>query len=529
MSDQLSAQLLSELGEFVAHRLGLEFPRRRWPDLERSMRSLARELQFDDVESCVHSFVSLPTTQAQIEALASSLTIGETYFFRERQSFQALEGEVLPRLIENRRGKDQRLRIWSAGCCTGEEPYSLAILLRRLIGELNDWQITILATDINPRFLKKAEEGVYGEWSFRGVAAALRERYFVRKAGGRFEVLPDIKRMVTFSYLNLAEDNYPSLLNGTNAMDIILCRNVLMYFTPKRAIQVVREFHNALLEGGWLIVSPSESSNALYSQFVAVNFPDAIFYKKDGHKPVARAPVGLPEQNEADQSAVAFSRMPPPEPQVSLANVNDDFVAHDAAERKTSESRQPLYTKSWDFYRQGLYDDAAHTLATLLAKDADNCKAMALLARVHANQGKLAEATQWCEKAIAADKLDPACYILHAMILQEQNAIANAMLALQRALYLDQSLVLAHFALGNLARQQGKTRAASKCFDNARRLLATYSAEQILPESDGMTAGRLMEIIGSILSTELIRGNHQRSKATTTATAGKQTLENEPQ
>ena len=125
----------------------------------------------------------------------------------------------------------------------------------RLLPDLDDWRITLLATDINPRFLDRAAIGIYGEWSFRATPLIMREQYFTRTAEGRFKIDPRIRKQVTFAYLNLAEDVYPSLLNNTNAMDIIFCRNVLMYFSPKNAEKVICNFHRCLVEGGCLIIS----------------------------------------------------------------------------------------------------------------------------------------------------------------------------------------------------------------------------------------------------------------------------------
>ena len=283
MTEHLSTSAFARLSQFVSEHLGFYFPPARRLDLERGMRSISRAFEFDDVESCVQWLLSSPISQSRIEILASHLTVGETYFFRERPSFDLLETRILPELIDRRRNTARRLRFWSAGCCTGEEAYSIAILLKRLLPDLADWQITILATDINPNFLKKAEDGVYGEWSFRGVSAELKEKYFAKRHNGRFEILPEIKRMVTFSYLNLMEEIYPSLLGNSNAMDIIFCRNVLMYFGSERAKEVVRKLRLSLLDGGLLIVSPCETSQVLYEQFTTANFPGITLYQKDNH------------------------------------------------------------------------------------------------------------------------------------------------------------------------------------------------------------------------------------------------------
>src|SRR5713226_6708028 len=194
MITSISALLLSQLSEFVAAQMGLHFPRERWRDLERGIGSAAREFDFKDAQECLQWLISSPLTRSQIGILARHLTVGETYFFREKRSFEVLEEHVLPELFRARGDADLRLRVWSAGCCTGEEPYSIAMLLDRLIPNPEKWSVTILATDINPRFLRKAAEGVYREWSFRDTPAWVRGRYFKRRSDGRFEIKPHLRK-----------------------------------------------------------------------------------------------------------------------------------------------------------------------------------------------------------------------------------------------------------------------------------------------------------------------------------------------
>ena len=205
MTRHLSERLLTGLSEFVTERFGLHFPRKRWHDLERRICVTARELGCKDTGECLRLFLEAEPTPAQVEVLARQLTIGETYFFREQKSFELLERSILPELIAARRGKEQRLRLWSAGCSTGEEPYSLAILLSRLLPDLKEWNVTILATDLNPHSIGKATRGVYSDWSFRGTPPWLRERYFSRHGENGYAIAAAIRKMVTFACLNLAE------------------------------------------------------------------------------------------------------------------------------------------------------------------------------------------------------------------------------------------------------------------------------------------------------------------------------------
>ena len=510
MTDRIPDTLLLQLSEFVADQIGLDFPRKRWDDLERKICSAAEEFGFNDAQSCARWLLSSPHTKSQIEILASHLTIGETYFFRQKKSFEVLEEHILPELIHSHRGTEQRLRIWSVGCSTGEEPYSLAILLSKLIHDRKDWNITILATDINPHFLTKASEGVYSEWSFRDTPQWVKERYFTKRDDGLFEILSTIKEMVTFSCHNLAEDTYPSLLNTTDAMDIIFCRNVLMYFTPECEKKVIDKLYNSLVDDGWLIVSPSETSHVLFSQFTTVDFPDAILYRKAGGVPHTVEFLQAGPDKEAN-----VSLQPPPgfiteiKPEVTFPGENIETLPKrpgpslpPAIEEQKTAGSQNSYTEALALYQQGRYVEAADRILKLIADVQKDAKAATLLARVYANQGKLDEALEWCEKAIAADKLNSGLHYLRSAILQEQGLIDDAVIPLKRALYLDQNFVLAHFALGDLAMRQGRRRESNKHFKNALSLLRSYDHEDILPESEGITAGRLSEIIASITGEE---------------------------
>ncbi|MDP4029209.1 MAG: CheR family methyltransferase [Gallionella sp.] len=461
MQRTLPDSLLPSLSEFIAVRTGLHFPPERWGDLERGIAAAAPDLNFPDGETCARWLLSAPLARRMNarnvdEVLASHLSIGETYFFREKRSLEILGEQVLPQLLQSRR-HERRLRIWSAGCSTGEEAYTIAMLLDGLIPDIKAWNITLLATDFNPEFLRKAAQGIYGEWSFRDAPSWLRGRYFTGKGDGRFEILPRIRKRVTFSYLNFADDVYPSLSNNTGAMDIIFCRNVLMYFTAQRAKQVVGNFHRALVDGGWLVVSPAEASNTLFSSFAPVEFPGAVLYRKTANAVPQPLNVVYPATPLLEVAEVSS-------PQPPAAPAEPSAVKLPGAQVQAGERGLP-----------------------------------SRMARDCANQGKLDEALEWCRQAISADKLNPAHHYLLATILQEQGQHDDAIQSLMRALYLDPDFVLAHFALGNLHQSQGRYRQAQRHFENTLLLLRQHPPDETLPEADGLTAGRLAEIVTALL------------------------------
>lgn len=437
MMRTLSPELLAAASQSVEAQFGLHFPPERWSDLERGLTGAAAELGFGGVEECALELVLAHLGRAQFDVLAAHLTIGETYFFRDPAVFDALATQVLPELLREKRGHAKRLRIWSAACCTGEEPYSIAIALRRVLPDLDDWQITILATDLNPRFLQKAAAGVYGEWSFRGVPEEARNAFFRPAPEGRFELLPEVRRMVTFACLNLVEDTYPSLATNTNAMDLIFCRNVLMYFSREQIGKAVSNLRRALVEGGRLAVSATEASRELFDGFTPAGISGITLYRKENPPPAPAVPPTL---------------LPEPVP--------------------------PPVVKPRPLPAAPLPDDAAE-------------------ARRLANEGRLAEALAVCDRAITADRLVAADHYLRGVILQEQGALEEAVAALKRALYLDPDFAVAHFALGHLFLRQNRRRDAARCFANARSLVRTFAPEAVLPESDGITAGRLLEILNS--------------------------------
>jgi chemotaxis protein methyltransferase CheR len=510
--DVVPDALWRRVSEFIAQNTGLHFPAERRPDLQRGLAAAAAEFGFADSESCADWLLSAPLTRPQLCTLASHLTVGETYFFRERKTFDALAERVLPELFRRRRGREQRLRLWSAACSTGEEPYSLAILVQQLLPDWQDWDVTILATDINERFLQKAAAGVYGEWSFRESPSGFKQRYFTHTSDGRFEIAPEIRNCVSFAHMNLARDCFPSLTTDTHTMDVIFCRNVLIYFTASHTRKLVENLRRTLADGGWLAVSPSECSQALFSRFVAVNFPGSILYRKckaEEQSPSAWAPP--PSGTVAECAARVFDASPLSTPVVADAFVLETFRAEPAqALSAAAEPSQP-HAAAESLYAQGRYAEAADTLLASFARGAaqtppassqtaQGTRAFSLLARALANQGRHADALAWSERWIGADKIDSAAHYVHAMILQEMGEREAARNSLHRAVYLQPDFVLAHFLLGNLARADARTAQANKHFANTLHLLRGCSPNALLPESGGMTAGRLVEIIATLLA-----------------------------
>lgn len=489
MTTALPHALLPQLSRLLETEMGLYYPEKSWGDLERRIAAAVPALGMTDTETCVRQLLSTSLTPGRIEILARHLTIGETYFFRDKGCFDALQEHIFPELMRVCGRTHRQLRIWSAGCCTGEEPYSIAILLDRLAPSMGTSNATILATDINPAFLQKAAEGLYSEWSFRGTPAWIKERYFKRRKNGQFEILPHIRKRVTFSYLNLAEETYPAISSGTDGMDVIFCRNVLMYFSPDRITKIGANFYRSLVNGGWLVLSPVEAGGNLFPQFKPTTFPDAILYlKTKNDQPYGnkfRNLVQAPDAQTYARCMLAPALAPP-----SYPNEGETHVLREDIQEKTSIGRttdEPIQT-------------AAMHDASLRQANHEQFDMLFSMARSYADLGELTVAIRWCEKAVAVNKLNPATHYLLATICQELGQSETAKLSLNRTLYLDPDFVLAHFALGNLCMSDDQRRDAERHFDNALALLALRPHDELLPESNGLTAGRLRDIITSTRS-----------------------------
>jgi chemotaxis protein methyltransferase CheR len=228
-----------------------------------------------------------PSRDGELRQLLNEITIGETCLFRGQSQLDALRKIILPELTSDKmRQITKRLRIWSAGCSTGEEPYTLAMtLMEEKDGLLKGWQFEIVATDLNDRSVETAKAGIYGDYALRNTTDYFKRKYFLPASDNKLQVRPDLKKFVTFNRLNLQDDSKMLFMKG---MDAIFCCNVLIYFDGASKARVIAHFFNGLTFGGYFFLGTSESILKLNEQFHLVHFPGTIAYWKpslQGAKP----------------------------------------------------------------------------------------------------------------------------------------------------------------------------------------------------------------------------------------------------
>ncbi len=502
MSASLPDPLLQELSHYLAVHTGLFFPEKKWPALARGLGAVSRQTGFQDPQACAREIVSSEPSSPHLEALVEQLTIGETYFLRDKAVFQALQDHVIRGLVDHPRRPDRSLRFWSAGCATGEEPYSIAILMDRQFHLDKGRDVHIAGTDVNQRFLTHARTGRYTSWSLRSVPASIIDTYFIAHPPNRFELIPRIRGKVRFSRLNFAVPDYPKHLEIPLPVDVILCRNVLMYHDAISRAHILERLVELLETNGWLITSPAEAGFVTSGALTPVRFSNAVFFRKGPARKSDASPQASKKEGISAHRPAARPETPPSEAPGPALNrrVTD-------TRELASASLQETYEAANSDYQKGRYRAAAEKLENI--RVSSHCRngsflmhtaALALLARCRANLGELKEAESACQKAIASEKLNPELYYLLATIHQAGNDIEAAIRSLKQTLYLDPDFVMAQFQMGLLMRQKGRPQESNKRFSNTAMLLKAKPAEEILPHSEGMTAGRLLETVQSLLS-----------------------------
>jgi chemotaxis protein methyltransferase CheR len=463
--------LLEAVNARLAQRIGLSFARERLIDLRRGLHHAARELGEHDFEAWARRLISSSLTAADIEILARHLTVGETYFFRDERSFEILREKILYPLIRERSGSEQSLRLWSAACSSGEEAYSLAILLHEIVPRIADWRITVLATDLNPDALKKARAAVYPQWSFRALPLPLKEKYFQQSGGNRWTLHESVRNLVKFAALNLVEDIYPSSPTDTHSMDVILCRNVLMYFADEPAQRVIGKLQQCLREGGYLLTSANEGPRLSYAPLVTHHLDGAIAYRK---------------------SSDAFAQAPTKRVPTPISTPAPPSLAAPAAPRVLALPAPPAPRRI-----EPAPATAAPQSAAIPVSEEEEARRLA-------DAGQLEAALSHCDAALKADKFNTPLYYLRAAILlaghtSDAAVLDEAAAALRQALYLDPDFLIAHLAAGNVARAQHKNRDAVRHFANARKLALAMKGDEIVPESEGLSAAQLATLLETLL------------------------------
>ena len=392
----------------------------------------------------------------ECRALAKVLTTHESFFMRDAGQMALLRQRILPELIAARRTSGElTLKVWSCGCASGEEPASIAILLRELLPDLANWRIQILATDVSSEILERAKRAAYGDWSFRGCDATFRLVNF-QQLDAQWVLRPAIRQMIRYGRVDIIHDALPDQEQGLSDVDLILCRNVFIYFQP-HAIRIATAKLAACMRAGAVLMTAHGElrQNCPRSLVLEMHPESAIFRKADPDRintPSASYPAGadgrkptpLPAKQDTPRSSTAgptLARAPRAAP--VAGDMQRSIVSH----------QSPL----------GLPDDTLERAWRL------------------ADEGKLDATLQACAQLLAEDQMNAGAHFLEAVIETELGNEKRARAALRRTLYLDPGLIAAHVHLERLQSAQTNIQSAHRTRDTIRKLVAALPADAPIP------------------------------------------------
>ncbi len=485
-----TAPELTAFKDFLLDHSGLHFNQHNHRILERGLMRRLQALRMESLSAYFKYLVDTQDNYDEVNKLLGLLTVGETSFFRYRSHRQALIHYVLPRLREANRTR-RKLRIWSAGCSTGEEPYSLAILLLENFPELAGWDVQILATDINKRSLRLAREGVYSERSLRMVDASLRQRYF-EKVDNHYLLSAQVRWMVRFDYLNL-QTAFPSAsVSHQGGVDLLFCRNVLIYFKLETIRQIVAKFSQALSPQGYLFLGHAETMQNISDRFQRHHQNNAFFYQRKNQTGCeAKAAAGSPNVKRADKPALVVP---------SQAMSQPGLLAAKAGRRQPETRTSPfdpeqLYREAFLAFDREKFAESSRLFDQLLEMEPTHPKALVGKGLLLANQGQYGDARLYCARAIKEDDLLPEAYLLRGLILDMEGLLERALVEYQKVLWLEPAFVMAHYLSAKAHDRLAHKDKTLRSLRNTQRILEQTADQTLIPFSGGLSRGVFLDIV----------------------------------
>lgn len=441
--------------QLIWQRLGIKTPPKN-KELQKIVLSACQKFACKP-DTYLEMLTTCKDSSPVLEHLVTGITIGETYFFRDQRQMHFLRFILLPRIIQKKREqKNLSLRIWSAGCASGEEIYTMAMMLHELLPDFSHWILNLLGTDINTQSLQKARLAHYNEWSMRSISNYHKEQYLT-ESNKHYVLSEKIKDCVNFMYLNLNDNTYPSLLNGTNSQDLILCRNVLIYFNHESIRQVMKKLNLSLSEEGYLILGASDP--------VFIEDTDLHFHHTDGlvfSRQKAHTKPAAPIKSKTTTTAPPFL----------------------IPQKKEAQLAVPIPKQS-----------------------ANPAGDLCLKAKGSANIGRLDLALTYCQESLKLDSTNKDTYFIYALTLLELGNTAEAEAALRKTLFLDRKFIEGHFQLGLLLLKNKCNKAGLKSLENALAIVNTHEPSHIVPNSQGLSYGRFAEILHAEITLYTVAGS----------------------
>lgn len=423
-----------------------------------------------------------PGDRGELQRLAELVVNHETIFFRNGPHFRALREALLGEL-HDRKPAAAPIRIWSAGCATGEEAYSLAIVALETLGQPLARPVEIWATDLSKAALQGAQAGFYRGRTLQNVPPELLARYFHAKGDG-YVVDGNVRALVRFEQLNLLEP-FPAFAHG---VDLIFCQNVTIYFQLKTCRQLMARFHDCLPAGGMLFLGFSETLWNVFDHFSSREVAGAyVYYKEAFATPPLPARDRQPDPRPLARSPQQAGSVPTP-----LLVGDSKHVArkHPHPVAAPAPQAPSMLDRGQALLEQGHLDAALEALRHIAPTSADAPRALSLIARAHADRGDLDLAAAEVRRALEIDALNHDAYLLLGIIFERQGQLATAIQQFERARYLCPESAVVSFHLAGAYRQAGRMQKAAQEYRNTLKKLEKHPPGTLL---DGVAVGWLRE------------------------------------
>jgi len=512
---ELQPQLIDAFSQLIANTLGFQLREQTRNAFWQKVVGRVKALGLPSIAAYHHLLQangSNALDDPEWREIINFLSVTESYFFRDQGQFSLIKNHVLPELIARKRRLARQgapgprsLRLWSAGCATGEEAYSLAILLKELIPSDEEWTITVLGTDINWAALFQAQRGVYNTWSFRSVQSEILNKYF-HPYQQNWMINPDLRSLVYFQVDNLLQNSPISSSSYSECVDLIICRNVFIYFTPDAITQVLNRFNQSLSPGGYLITGHTELHGRNYLPFQVKTFPESTVYQRAEETIPAIHPI-FPINYHCPETSISAPKLSQPclnslEPVQVIDHASETAVVEPDLEAINNATSNLELLMA--LLERKAYTDAIAQAQLCITQNQAVFQAYCVLAEVYANLGQYEQATQACEQALQLDPLGVEPLYLLAHVAQEQHDLERAKTLLKRVIYLLPTAILAYFELGCLYAQQGNLKKAQRNWRLTWKELSRLSEDSIINGSRGLTVAELKMAVEQRLNPEVL-------------------------
>ena len=495
--------ILQKFIQLISTHTGLHVREQDQKDFCQKIFSRMKHLKLHKPEQYYQILSSTQTDSAEWRELVLLLTISETYFFRDRGQVELLKNKILPQLIEIKRkkynaNKEQlALRIWSAGCSSGEEPYSLAILIKEVIPDLNKWNIFILGTDINPISIEKAKQGIYDAWSFRQVNPTLQKQYFHQQKT-RWEVNEQIRKMVKFRCSNFFQEQFPSSMSDIHNMDIIICRNVFIYFKSQAIATIVEKFYHALNPGGYLIVGHTELQGQNIFKFQPKVFPESVVYQRNQDLQIESLPNYSSQPKWTEEKTGLHNNTI--KSKFSLDNlINTQNVSSQEPVSKLPIKELTDLSLAETLFHSGDYLGAIQAAKQIAQQHPKPFDAYYLIAQASANLGDYEQAISWCQQALKVNDLSEKPHYILAHIAEEKGDFDMAKKLFKKIIYLAPSSIAAYLDLSFIYEKEGNRDRSKKMQETALELLKKLPPNAEIEPLNKITAAELILQVEKLL------------------------------